>query len=111
MRWPDLVSVRQAVAAWASDLAAHHPDVMAVGYFGSLARGVDWGVGSDVDLLVVVDAAEAPFECRGKAFDASGLPVPADVLVYTAAEWADLSDANPFHDRVRREAVWVFAHA
>ena len=108
MRWPDRESVRRAVAAWAANLAADCPGVQAVGYFGSLARGRDWGVGSDADLLVLVDAVSEPFERRASAFDASGLPVPADVLVYSAAEWNDLPCDSPFHDRVRREAVWVY---
>ncbi len=112
MRWPELASVRQAVTVWASDLAARRPDVRAVGYFGSLARGDDWGVGSDADLLVLIEpaigAAVKPFERRAETLDASELPVPADVLVYTTAEWADLPDATPFHDRARREAVWVY---
>jgi len=34
-----------------------------IGYFGSYARG-DWGVGSDLDLLVIVTAAEEAFEKR-----------------------------------------------
>ena len=71
----------------------------AVGYFGSYARG-DWGVGSDLDLVVIVDDSPEPFERRAARWDATGLPVPADVLVYTRAEWERLS-ARP------REVVWV----
>lgn len=108
MRWPDRAAVRQAVAAWAAALAEERPDVRAVGYFGSLARERGWGVGSDADLLVLVDVAPEPFERRAATFDTSRLPVPADLLVYELAEWDALSDAGPFHDRMRREARWVY---
>ena len=54
------------------------------GYFGSYARG-DWGVGSDVDVLVLVRVCQTPFERRGILWNAMDLPVHADVLVYTLA--------------------------
>jgi predicted nucleotidyltransferase len=37
-----------------------HPEVVRVGYFGSYARG-DWGVGSDLDLIIIVDRSDEPF--------------------------------------------------
>ncbi len=89
LRWPDAREVDQAVRQWARRVAALHPDVLRVGYFGSYARG-DWGPGSDVDLIVVVRSCDEPFERRAARLDATGLPVPADVLVYTEAEWRDL---------------------
>jgi predicted nucleotidyltransferase len=77
--------------------------VVKVGYFGSYARG-DWGVGSDVDLVVIVQDSQEPFHRRALAFDATGLPVPADVLVYTAEEWGSMPAViGP----ARSEIVWV----
>jgi predicted nucleotidyltransferase len=64
--------------------------VARVGSFGSLAKG-DWAVGSDVDLVVVVAASGHPPYRRALDFDASTLPVPADVLVYTQEEWNRLT--------------------
>jgi hypothetical protein len=87
LRWPDAATVEVAVRAWAERVARERADVVAVGWFGSYPRG-DWGVGSDVDLVVVVAQADEGFERRGARFDATGLPVPADVVVYTRAEWA-----------------------
>jgi len=88
--WPDAATVQAAALRWAEDLCRADESVAAVGYFGSYARG-DWGVGSDVDLVVIVRDSALPFERRAARFDATRLPVPADVLVYTAAEWARLS--------------------
>jgi predicted nucleotidyltransferase len=77
-----------------------------VGYIGSYARG-DWGFGSDVDLIVVVEDSALPFAQRSLEFDATRLPVPADLLVYTRREWAERDRERRFWRTVEREAVWV----
>lgn len=79
-------------------------EVVRVGYFGSYARG-DWGVGSDVDIVVVVARADQPPFRRAAGFDATGLPVPADVLVYTEQEWARM--ASERRGPARGPIVWV----
>jgi predicted nucleotidyltransferase len=107
LKWPDAQAVARAVRDWAQQLGGQKPELVRAGYFGSYARG-DWGVGSDVDLVVIVDRAEEPFERRSPRWDASQLPVPADVLVYTELEWNALTAATPFAQRVEREAVWVY---
>ena len=53
LKWPKAEVVEPAVEAWAHQIAAEHPEVAHVGYFGSYARG-DWGVGSDVAISVYV---------------------------------------------------------
>ena len=87
-------------------MGANRSEVLKIGYFGSYARG-DWGVGSDLDLVIVVTHSEARFEKRSMAWDATELPVPADVLVYTTDEWERLSRQSPFHQKVSQEVVWV----
>lgn len=106
LRWPDAQAVDRAVRQWADALARSRREVLRVGYIGSYARG-DWGVGSDVDLLVIVEHSDQPFMRRAASFDATGLPVPADVLVYTRDEWERLDPASRFARTVAREAVWV----
>ena len=93
LKWPDARVVAAATHDWAVRLAAEHADVVAVGWFGSYPRGT-WGVGSDVDLVIVLRAAAEPFERRAARFDTTGLPVPADLLVYTQAEWRSLAAAG-----------------
>jgi uncharacterized protein len=79
-----------------------------LGYFGSYARG-DWGVGSDLDLVVVVDRAEEPFERRSLAWDLTRLPVPADLIVYTGDEWdALVASKSRFARTLLTETVWLF---
>ena len=57
-----------------------------MGIFGSLARG-EWGVGSDVDIVIIVESSEDPFVRRSARYDTTDLPVPVDLLVYTEKEW------------------------
>ena len=56
LRWPDKREVDQAVRRWSERAVASRPDILRVGYFGSYARG-DWGVGSDLDLVIIVERA------------------------------------------------------
>ena len=107
LRWPDRDRVDLAVRVWARDLAGRRKEILRIGYFGSYARG-DWGVGSDVDVLIVVRASDEPFHRRSAAYDATALPVPADVLVYTAKEWEAASRRPGLPGTARRDAVWVF---
>lgn len=106
LRWPDRAEVDRAVRSWASTVAEQDAGVLAIGYFGSYARG-DWGVGSDVDLVVVKALAEEPFERRALAYDATDLPVPADVLVYGADEWERMLVRGGLARTVAGEMVWV----
>jgi len=106
LRWPDRQAVDASVRAWATGVAESHPEVVRIGYFGSYARG-DAGVGSDVDLVVVVSDSDRAFEERALDFDATRLAVPTDLLVYTAAEWDTLRKRPGFLRMIDHEAVWV----
>lgn len=84
-KWPDAHTVLSAVSKWAVQIAQSNPAILKVGCFGSYARG-DWGVGSDVDILILVKESDLPFESRALQWDANRLPVPAGVIVYTLEE-------------------------
>jgi uncharacterized protein len=103
-RWPRAERVLDAAESWAQRLADADPAVVAVGYFGSYARG-DAGVGSDLDLLVVRrDGAPRP-DLLGADVDA--LPVPTDVLHYTEGELLGvLERRGRMAAVIEREARW-----
>jgi uncharacterized protein len=103
-RWPSAERVLGAALSWAQRLAGAEPSVVAVGYFGSYARG-DAGFGSDLDILVVRrDGAPKP-DLLGADVDA--LPVPTDVLHYTEGELRDLLErGGRMATVVEREARW-----
>lgn len=103
LRWPDRDQVVDAVTAWAREVVARDPTVIRVGYFGSYATGT-WGVGSDLDLVIIVGSTDLPFERRAIAWDTMTLPVPTDLLVYTPAEWERLNDQR---HPATTETCWV----
>lgn len=103
-KWPNAPTVERAVRVWAKRVVQMRPDVRRIGYFGSYARG-DWGVGSDLDVIVIVDHTTTPFERRAAEWDTTELPVPTDVLVYTLDEWHKLQ--TKFRQTVEREIIWV----
>lgn len=106
--WPDTRTVDQAVRRWAKNVARTRPDITRIGYIGSYARG-DWGVGSDLDVLVFLEDAELPFMERALAFDLGEFPVPVDIQVYTEDEWRRLRQGGRrFAKTVEQEAVWVY---
>lgn len=108
LKWPDATAVDTAVRAWAEFLGANAPGVLRVGYLGSYARG-DWGVGSDVDIVIVVNVSDAVFGQRAKDFNATSLPVPADLMIYTVREWnALIRSKTRFAHAMLNETVWVF---
>ena len=81
--------------------------VVRLGYFGSYARG-DAGVGSDLDLIAVIEHTPEPFIGRAVSWELEDLPVPAEILVYTREEWQALSArGGRFADTLRRESVWI----
>ena len=106
-KWPDAASVIDSARRWAADVARRDASVRRVAVIGSYARG-DHGVGSDLDLLVITrDSPASPTEryCR---YCPDDLPTPADVLVYTEAEWDGLARDRPgLHRRLADEALWL----
>ena len=89
-------------------MSQQHPEVLRIGYFGSYAKG-NWGVGSDLDIVILVAHSDLPFMRRALGWDTLALPVPTDVCVYTQAEWDKLAaQAQRFYREVMRQAVWVY---
>jgi predicted nucleotidyltransferase len=107
LKWPDAATVDRSVRRWAAQVAQKRPDVLQIGYFGSYARG-NWGVGSDLDLVILLEHSDQPFERRGREWDTFELPVPSDLLVYTREEWKNLREKRRFFQTLSREAVWVY---
>ena len=104
LKWPSREEVLAAAAAWARELSARDRRVRAVGVFGSYARG-DAGVGSDLDLVVLVrDGAGAPL------FDVSGLPVPAETVVFEETPWRHASrEATGIARTIAADVRWLIS--
>ena len=108
IKWPDLETVDRAVRDWVAQQISNGRDVLRAGYFGSYARG-EWGVGSDLDLILLVMHSELPFWHRSLEWDTLGLPVPVDLLVYTLEEWHHLlKHESHFSRTIENETVWLY---
>lgn len=109
MRWPSRDEVDAAVRRWVREAMANDSTIQAVGYFGSYARG-EAGVGSDLDLIVIVQASDRPFHQRSLGWQFNEIPVPVESVVYTQAEWQQMA-ANPsrFYQTLMQEAVWIYS--
>ena len=106
-RWPATEVVLDALRAWADTEAARRPELRALGYFGSYARG-DEGFGSDLDLVAVVAGSPLPRSERPRAWRTEELPVATDLLVYTTAEWETLrQDGSRFARMLAAETIWL----
>ncbi len=104
-RWPRPAEVEAALSRWAQRLDL--PGLDALGYFGSYARG-DAGVGSYLDLVAIVEASDLPPPLRATRLPLEELPVPADALVYTEAEWAALKKRQErFAKTHLKETRWL----
>lgn len=107
LRWPSPEEVRAAARRWAEEEAERRPELLRLGYFGSYARGTP-GVGSDLDWVAVVEDSPVPFAQRALDWDLLSLPVPAEILVYTRAEWERLRESGGRFARVLdEEAIWL----
>jgi len=105
LKWPSADEVEKALRAWVK--ALNLPELIALGYFGSYARG-DYGVGSDLDLVLIVRKSNYPFVERAAHLPLEKLPVPAEALVYTEDEWNKLlKSGSRFAQTLARETRWL----
>ena len=108
LKWPDAATVDAAARKWARDLTQEHPGILRIAYFGSYAQG-DWGVGSDLDLIVIMEKVDEPKEKRGLKWDTSSIPVPVDMQIFTQTEWTAIPHDSRFKKAVDLEAVWIYS--
>ena len=108
LKWPRRDEVKKALLQWVNTKLATYPEIIRLGYFGSFARD-NWGVGSDLDLIAIIQDSAIAFERRPLTWNLDMLPVPADILIYTRKEWQDmLKKGGRFVDMIEKEAVWIW---
>jgi uncharacterized protein len=107
-KWPDQETVVDSLRDWVKQLASQRPELLRAGFFGSYARG-DWGVSSDLDVILIVSQSQAPFWQRALEWNTTSLPVPVDILVYTEEEWNEMAaQGKRFYLTIQKESVWVY---
>lgn len=101
LKWPDAQTVDQAVQEWAAEVIEERADVLRIGYIGSYARG-DWGVRSDLDIVLLVEEHEQPRWRRGVEWDLSSL-TPMALLTPLAPQLSKTAACATSTVRSRRE--------
>ena len=94
VRYAEPEPIRKAVRDYVRDLRDGHPEIRSIRWFGSWVRG-DAGVGSDVDLCIIVEGSDTPRRDRTAAFLPRVFPVGIDLFVYTQAEFDALRTKHP----------------
>jgi len=107
LRWPDRKRVIASARKWARKVRKKHPEILRIGIVGSCARG-DWGVGSDLDIVIEVSESNEPFGHRLLNLDTSEIPVPTGVLVYTKGEMEKMrGEGHRFVLEAERNGIWI----
>lgn len=107
IKWPPRREVEKSLIQLSNRLTRERDDVIRIGYFGSYAKG-NWGVGSDLDVIIILEESDEPFERRGAHFDTSAIPVSTELLVYTREEWKKMKRQNvSFYGSVSDEIIWL----
>ncbi|MDI6853573.1 MAG: hypothetical protein QME75_08235 [Deltaproteobacteria bacterium] len=65
-------------------------------------------MGSDLDVIIIVDKSAKPFEMRASEWDTREIPVPTDVLVYTQEEWGNLHQTRISIRKIELETIWIY---
>jgi UTP:GlnB (protein PII) uridylyltransferase len=79
-RWPPVAEVLEQAGSWAAEQRRCHPELLAIGVFGSYGRGTAC-VGSDLDLLLILQRCDEPIWERLRRWDTRALPLACDLLV------------------------------
>lgn len=107
-KWPDRTEVFESFRAWARHQMTVRRDIARIGCFGSIVKGT-WGVGSDIDIIIILNDSNIHPLRRAAQWDTTGLPVPADVVVLTQRE-AEKAASYRFRNVIEKEVVWVEKH-
>ena len=108
IKWPSDKQVIFSLEKWVKDILQVIEDIIQIGYFGSYAQG-NWGVGSDLDIIIILRQSKLPFEKRNQDWQEHQLPVPTDILIYTQQEWEVMrKEELPFFKRINREIKWIY---
>lgn len=107
-RFVDKDKVMDLAGKTARQIAQRHPGVLRILLFGSFARG-DYGVRSDLDLLIIVKKSAESQPERIQRFLEHAPAYPTDMLVYTDEELRSrVSGKDPFLARILRESIQLW---
>jgi predicted nucleotidyltransferase len=88
----DAAAVHDAADRYAAQLLAARADVEEIVVFGSFENGT-WAPGSDLDVLIVLSAADLAVRDRIAALLPDRFPVPVDLFPFTRKELEARADS------------------
>jgi len=94
VRSADHQQIAAAVVGLAREIRASHPEVRRIIWFGSWVTGIPTP-GSDVDLCLLLSAADEPFRERAPKYLPAGFPTGIDLFAYTEEEFERLATSSP----------------
>ncbi len=107
-RFVDRNEVLELARGITARIVVRHALVTRILLFGSYARG-DYGVRSDLDLLIILRESDLPMRERTELFVADAGTYPTDMLVYTEREvQARLEAGDAFLSRALKESLQLF---
>ncbi|SHG39480.1 Nucleotidyltransferase domain-containing protein [Thermosyntropha lipolytica DSM 11003] len=108
LKWPHKEAVISSLLLWVEKIVKENKNIVKIGYFGSYARG-DWGVGSDLDVIIILKKSATPWSKRSAAWNTNHIPVPVDLLIYTEEEYEKMKNFSPrFYKIMAKEVIWIY---
>lgn len=104
LSWPDHIQVINELIKWTDEFCIDN-NILKIGYYGSYAT-LNYGVGSDLDIIVILKETDEPFIRRSTLFDLTSIAVPTDILVYTEKEWDSMKNTK-FYRYIINNAKWI----
>ena len=108
LKWPEKNKVLNEAKLWAKSMGLGDDNIVKIYCFGSICKGT-WGVGSDLDIAIIIKKTTVPFISRASLYDSSAISVPTDILVYTQAEITKLSkEKSRFMDEIEKRSLLLY---
>jgi predicted nucleotidyltransferase len=108
LKWPEKNKVLNEAKLWAKSMGLGDDNIVKIYCFGSICRGT-WGVGSDLDIAIIIKKTTVPFISRASLYNSSAISVPTDILVYTQAEITKLSrEKSRFMDEIEKRSLLLY---
>ena len=108
LKWPDRELILKQAASWALNAGKSDNNIISIKCFGSVLND-NWGVGSDLDILIEVKASGKDFMRRNLNYDVSKIEVPVEILVYTKDELLALKkDGSRFSKEIEENSSILY---
>ncbi len=100
LKWPDREEVLRKAGKLATEAAVSDRSIEMIIAYGSITEPQRWGVGSDLDLILVVAETDRPFIERSSCYNFGSPGVPVDLTVYTVEEFKKLNNEGRYLSKI-----------